>query len=158
MIDIKTHILPFIDDGSDTLNKSIEMLKKEYDLGVTDVFLTPHYRPCEYEYSKKTLIEKYNDFLKSIDKIEEMPKIHLGQEIYCDYDIYNHIENNEIMTLGDGKSILVEFNDKEETDVSDYVYNFNVLGYTPIVAHVERYAYLDKYKKYQLEKTVGLFK
>ena len=156
MIDIKTHILPFIDDGSDTLNKSIEMLKKEYDLGVTDVFLTPHYRPCEYEYSKKTLIEKYNDFLKSIDKIEEMPKIHLGQEIYCDYDIYNRIENNEIMTLGDGKSILVEFNDKEETDVSDYVYNFNVLGYTPIVAHVERYAYLDKYKIISIRKNGGL--
>ena len=156
MIDIKTHILPFIDDGSNLLTKSIEMLKKAYELGITDVFLTPHYRPCEYEYSKKTLIEKYNDFLKSIKGIEEIPKIYLGQEIYCDYSIYNRIENNEIMPLGNGKSILVEFNDNEETDVADYVYNFNILGFTPIIAHVERYSYLDMQKIISIRKNGGL--
>ncbi len=156
MIDIKTHILPFIDDGSDTQNKSIEMLKKEYELGITDVFLTPHYRPCEYEYSKKTLIKKYNDFLKSIEEIEEIPKIYLGQEIYCDYTIYNRIENNEIMPLGNGKSILVEFNDNEEIDIADFVYNFNILGYTPIIAHVERYAYLNIQKIISIKKNGGL--
>ena len=43
MIDIHTHILPYIDDGSDSSQISIELLKEAQKQGVTDVFLTPHY-------------------------------------------------------------------------------------------------------------------
>ncbi len=145
MVDIHTHIMPFIDDGSDSLEKSIEMLKNEYALGVTDVFLTPHYRAGEYEYDKETAIKKYNEFLKQIEGIDGLPKIHFGQESFCDEGIYHRAENKEIVCLGDSKTFLLEFNYKDETDIADYVYNFSVLGYYPIIAHVERYVYIDKY-------------
>ncbi len=145
MVDIHTHILPFIDDGSESLEKSIEMLKKEKELGVTDVFLTPHFRVGEYEYTKQEVLDKYNKFIKDIDGIEGLPNIHLGQESFCDEAIYERAENKDIVCLGDSKAVLLEFNYKDETDIPDYVYNFSVLGYYPIIAHVERYRYIDKY-------------
>ncbi|MBQ9782504.1 MAG: hypothetical protein IJW26_04925 [Clostridia bacterium] len=145
MVDIHTHALPFIDDGSESLEKSIEMLKEEKAQGVTDVFLTPHFRTGEYEYSKQDVLDKFNKFLEEIEGIEGLPNIHLGQESFCDEGIYKRAEDKEIICLGDSKAVLLEFNYKDETDIADYVYNFSVLGYYPIIAHVERYRYIDKY-------------
>ena len=85
MIDIKTHILPFIDDGSDTLNKSIEMLKKEYDLGVTDVFLTPHLRDG-FTTSESELKKAFAEFLETVKKRGLNVKLYLGQEIFLPSD------------------------------------------------------------------------
>ncbi len=156
MVDIHTHVLPFIDDGSDSIEKSIQMLKKEYELGVTDVFLTPHYRVGEYEYSRQEIINRYNDFLKKLDGIEGLPKLHLGQEIFCDERVYDLVEKGEFVCLGDSKAVLLEFNYKDETDIPDYVYNFSVLGYYPIVAHVERYVYIDRYALIAIKQNGGL--
>ncbi len=156
MIDIHTHILPFIDDGSDSIEKSIEMLKNEKSVGVTDVFLTPHYRLGEYEYDKQTVVEKYNEFLQKLEGVEGLPNLHLGQESFCDEYIYERVETKNILCLGDSKAVLLEFNYKDDTDIADYVYNFSVLGYYPIVAHVERYRYADRYMIISIKQNGGL--
>ncbi len=156
MIDVHTHILPFIDGGSNSLEKSIEMLKNEYALGVSDVFLTPYYKVGNYEFDKQTILEKYNEFLKNVNFVEDLPKLHLGQENFCDKTIYKREENNEIICLGDSKSVLLEFDYIEKTDICDYVYNFNILGYHPIVSNVERYRYLDYNKILSIKLNGGL--
>jgi protein-tyrosine phosphatase len=60
MIDIHTHILPFVDDGSLDNNISIDMLKECVNQGITDVFLTPHYRKiykhCQLFYKNVILL------------------------------------------------------------------------------------------------------
>ncbi len=155
MIDIHTHILPLVDDGSDSVEKSIELLKEEKRLGVTDVFLTPHFRVGEYEYDKKTITEKFNEFIKKLEGIEGLPNVYLGQETFCDEGVYKRIEDKEIVCLGNSKAVLLEFNYKEETDIADYVYNFNVLGYYPIIAHVERYVYIDRYTIIAIKQNGG---
>ena len=94
MIDIHTHVLPFIDDGSESVEKSIEMLQNAKRIGVTDVFVTPHYRTGEYEYDKQTVVEKYNQFLQKLEGVEGLPNVHLGQESFCDEGIYERIEKN----------------------------------------------------------------
>ena len=156
MIDIHTHILPFIDDGSDSVEKSIEMLKNQKLLGVTDVFLTPHFRTGEYEYNKQTVVDKYNDFLQKLEGVEGLPNLYLGQESFCDEGIYARLENKDVVCLGDSKTVLLEFNYKTDTDIADYVYNCSVLGYFPIVAHIERYRYIDKYMIIEIKQNGGL--
>ena len=156
MIDIHTHVLPFIDDGSESVEKSIEMLQNAKRIGVTDVFVTPHYRTGEYEYDKQTVVEKYNQFLQKLEGVEGLPNVHLGQESFCDEGIYERIEKNNIVCLGDSKAVLLEFNYKEDTDIADYVYNFSVLGYYPIIAHIERYRYIDRYMIIAIKQNGGL--
>ena len=63
MIDIHTHILPNVDDGSNSVELSLSMLEEEIKQGVTDVYLTPHvcYGNKQY-YEKEELFEKFDKF------------------------------------------------------------------------------------------------
>ena len=54
MIDIHTHILHGVDDGSDTLEESVAILKSAENAGVTDIICTPHYLSRE-EFNKKLI-------------------------------------------------------------------------------------------------------
>ena len=66
MIDIHSHILYGIDDGARTKEESIELLKKQRELGFTDIILTPHYiENTNYEASinqKQKLINEINKY------------------------------------------------------------------------------------------------
>ena len=56
MVDVHSHILPFVDDGSDSLESSVELVKKLANEGVTDIILTPHYKRGVNEVEKNELI------------------------------------------------------------------------------------------------------
>ena len=58
MIDIHTHILPHVDDGSDSIDTSLYLLNQEIKEGINKVILTPHQN--KQNLDKKGLIEKYN--------------------------------------------------------------------------------------------------
>ena len=81
MIDIHTHILPNVDDGSNSIELSLIMLEEEIKQGVTDVYLTPHvcYGNKQY-YEKEELLEKFEKFKEVCKNIPI--NIHLGEEIF----------------------------------------------------------------------------
>ena len=58
MIDIHTHVLPFVDDGSESYEESIKMLQAAANDGVTDLIVTPHYRR-QYAVAKDKLKEDF---------------------------------------------------------------------------------------------------
>ena len=68
MTDIHSHILPFVDDGSDSYEKSIEMLKKHISQGVKNVVLTPHFRMGSFALGNDKIIEEFNNFKTTIQK------------------------------------------------------------------------------------------
>ena len=53
------------------------------------------------------------------------------------------LDNKELLTINDTKYILVEFSTRMETDIASIIYDLIVRGYKPIVAHIERYHYLE---------------
>lgn len=142
MIDIHSHLLPFIDDGSDSLEKSVYLIKKAVDEGVSKIVLTPHYNLGEYKLSKDKTKNLFLTFKNQVEALGIKVELCLGQEVYCNENIYNLLKSGEVLTLNDTKCILVEFNYVQETDIVDYVYNLLSFGYVPIIAHVERYGYL----------------
>ena len=75
MLDIHTHILPNVDDGSKSLEESIELLRSEVNNGVTTVILTPHQNARIK--TKNELIKRFLEFKKEIDFID----LYLGSEI-----------------------------------------------------------------------------
>ncbi len=143
MIDIHSHVLPFVDDGSSSLSQSLKLIEMESKNGVKKIICTPHYKKNIFD---KNIQELQLAFESLKDKIKEnnIPiQLFLGQEIYCTSDIYNLLKENKVLTVNGTKCILIEFNYYEEQDIADYVYNLKMLGYTPIIAHIERYVYLD---------------
>lgn len=143
MIDIHSHLLPNVDDGSESLETSLDILKKQEAIGVTKVILTPHYKSSTNSYTQPELIEKFNKFKDVVKQNGINVELFLGQEVYCNSKIYSSIKDGEVLTINNTKYILVEFHYFNDTDIADYVYNLITLGYVPIIAHIERYTYLD---------------
>ncbi len=155
MIDIHTHILPFLDDGSDTLAHSLEMVKKEEALGVKDVILTPHHR-FSYKHGKKEIEQAFDEFVKEVKKSGIDVNLYLGQELLVDRHFKEFIDSGELITLNGSKYVLIEFSLSQEQSFLDPVYEFVRLGYKPIVAHLERYFYADLDMAYQIKELGGL--
>ncbi len=139
MIDIHSHILPCVDDGSESLSASIAMLKKAVSDGVTGIIFTPHLR-LNFNLSPKELQKKFDEFLVEVKKEGIEVDLYLGQEIYIDRDWKKLFKSKAFRTMAGTKHVLIEFSYTERQEYSEIVYELATMGYKPIVAHVERYS------------------
>ena len=145
MIDIHTHIIPYVDDGSPNLETSIEMIKHEISIGVDTIICTPHHIFHRYTKSVEEIKESFRLLKEAVEK-ESLPiKLYLGQEICYTHreDIIAMLKEGKLLTLNNTNRVLLEFSfTREPEDVLDVIYNFSVNGYEVIVAHVERYEWM----------------
>lgn len=145
MLDIHSHILPGIDDGSKNIENTIEMLKIAKDDGIEKIIATPHFYKFNYENSYSnilTLIEEVRQ--RAIEEdvdIDILP----GQEVYLDEFTLNHYKEGIIGTLNNSNYMLVELNPgRLEKEVFDIIYELRIEGVTPIIAHPERYDFVHE--------------
>lgn len=137
MIDVHTHIIPNVDDGARDIETSLLMIKKEIECGVDTVVFTPHSYLHRF-IDKDKIIDKFN-LLKS-ELVNYDIKYYLGQEIYYEADTLEKLGNNKYLTINNTKYILIEFDyDITYDDLVDIIYSIRLLGYEPIIAHIERY-------------------
>lgn len=151
MIDIHTHILPNVDDGSSDFDTSCKLLELELENGVNKVICTPHQNYLNL--NKDLLIEKFNEFKNKINLDIEL---YLGSEIYYYKGFLNDLENGKLLTLNNSKYILIEFSTSQNTDIIDIVYSIRLKGYIPIIAHIERYSYLNNEDYLKIKKEGAL--
>lgn len=142
MIDIHSHILNSVDDGSRNLEQSLAMLKEEENQGVTEIVLTPHYR-ADYLPKSDDIRLKFAELKEYAGKNGINVKLHLGQEIFVFEGIVNALEDGKVLSVNDGKFVLVEFSTKHVNDIPETVYMLVKNGFIPIVAHIGRYFYAD---------------
>ncbi|MBE7086866.1 MAG: hypothetical protein E7369_01020 [Clostridiales bacterium] len=155
MIDIHTHILPCVDDGSVSAKASLAMLKEEVAQGVDSIVLTPHYR-ASYTKSKEELLSAFEDFKQAV-KAEGIPvELYLGQEIFVSADTKNLLKENKLLTLNNSRFVLVEFDFLHRCEIAEVVHELKCEGFKPIVAHPERYDYVTLEDAYEI-KTIGGF-
>lgn len=139
MIDIHSHIIFGVDDGSPDLDTSISMLKEMINVGVTDVICTPHYRVNMFETSVQTINKNFNLLVEKVEELGLNINLYLGREVYFHKDIYNCLED---FNINNQKILLIEFSYSKNPDVEEVLYNLKRLGYKVIIAHIERYSYL----------------
>lgn len=140
VIDCHTHLVPTVDDGSRSLDESIEMIDQLIHQGVTDIFATPHFVMDENRVSKqKKIKEKFNE-LKEAIKAEPI-NIVLGYEIMGS-DRLIHIEDYSNYTMGDSNIMMVEANPMTSLAwMDELVYELKLQSMRLMIAHVERYMY-----------------
>ena len=141
MIDIHTHVLPGVDDGSESLQMSLEMIKQAKDQGITHIILTPHaILNSSYYVEKNELKKKFQEFLTNIGDVGI--KFYLGSEIYYTSKSFHKLIENELTTINNSKYCLIEFPMHEKSDVEESLYNVSAKGFKPILAHPERYKFM----------------
>jgi len=139
MVDIHTHLLPNIDDGSKSLEDSLKQLSVMAEGGVKRVYLTAHYFRGHYQYTRSEYDEKFNTVVKLVKDTGIDLDLQPGFEIYLQPNILSDIKENNL-TLGKSSYILLE---SDLNGLPNDFYNniFPILraGYKPILAHAERY-------------------
>lgn len=145
IIDIHTHIIPNVDDGSPNLETSIFLIKEEIKQGITHIICTPHYRIGMFESTKEEITVNFNLLKEEIKKQDLNISLYLGQEIYLkDFvSLKEMLNKNLVFSINEKKYLLLEFSYTRNTDISEIVYVSKLKGYTPIIAHVERYGYVN---------------
>lgn len=145
MTDIHSHILFDVDDGSDSLEESLELLKGLESIGFNNVILTPHYiEGSEYCSLNKEKLIKLNILKQEIEKNNIKINIYLGNEIFINDHIVEGIKTNRIYTLNNSKYLLFELPFHNQIlNLVDIVYEMKYQGYIPILAHPERYIYFQ---------------
>ncbi|MDO5425624.1 MAG: hypothetical protein Q4F41_18075 [Eubacteriales bacterium] len=146
LYDIHCHILPGVDDGAPDEATALEMLGVEYRQGIRRIILTPHYRAGHRNCRKEKLFEVFERLRQAAKEAYPDLTLALGNEIEYKEGVLECLEAKKALTLGDGRYVLVEFHPEDS-----YRVIFNACmkliraGYTPVIAHAERYP--DLFKK-----------
>lgn len=141
MIDIHCHILPNIDDGSSSLEESVAMARLAAASGVTEIIATPHFRGEPESLQMVTeIMDRVNRLRRRLEREEIPVKIHPGVEVLCTPRTPEMGANRRLPTLASGGYVLTEFYfDESGAFMSDILSSLKAQGYSPVVAHPERY-------------------
>lgn len=138
LFDMHCHIVPGVDDGSDSLEESKQLLQLEYEQGVRNIIVTPHFRLNMFE----TSLEKVRvQFERLREAAEEMGiRIWLGCEFHSTMEMSNLLKNRKVATMAGSRYLLLEFSGGDDKNkIRERTNTLISLGYRPILAHIERY-------------------
>ena len=145
MVDVHSHIMYGIDDGSKSIEMSLDILKDAYKNGVTDIILTPHYiEDSKFDCNNKEKEKILNELQQKLKEDNININLYIGNEIYINDKIIEHINNKEIAGLNNTKYLLIEFPmGRMYNNTKEIIFNLVNKGYVVVLAHPERYRYLQ---------------
>lgn len=144
-IDIHTHILPGVDDGSKDVLEAIRLARLAWEDGTRVLFLTPHYRGGYKENSPAWLRESFSLYKQMLQQSLPEMELVLGSEAHYESQLPQLLENGRVLPMGDTRYVLLEFtNNALRSTILEGVSEVSRSGFTPVIAHAERYAAFRK--------------
>lgn len=144
-VDIHSHILPGVDDGSRDMDMTRNMLQMAWSEGIRTMIATPHYRRGYVHVSAETWKEVYQVVCSEAKKIDSDFRIYLGNELFNSHSLEDKLARGEVLTMADTSYVLVEFLPSDTyRELQSAVRRLRMAGYSPIIAHAERYTCLLK--------------
>lgn len=138
MIDIHSHILPATDDGSHSLEESLEMCRLSAQDGIHTIIATPHAHDHIHQTHAPELLQQKVDELNAL--LKGNPKIELGSELRFTHEVVRNVcERKSAPTLANGPYMLVEFPHAVVPPGSERaLFELMSRQIRPIIAHPER--------------------
>lgn len=147
MIDIHSHVLFGVDDGSQSLEESLNLLAISADSGVHTLVATPHCNiPGEYEnYASDELAARFERLDRARAKSGIPLRLCRGMEVFATDELPDLLRKRKIWTLNDTRYFLMEFAFDEDPDFCTWVLRrCRALDYLPVIAHPERYYFVQE--------------
>lgn len=145
MIDFHSHILPNIDDGASNMEETLEILEEARKAGFTKIISTSHYIEQYYEYNENSRKELINEVKVNNPDVE----LFLGSEIYITNELIKLIEQKQASTINNSRYVLFELPmNAKSIYTKETIYRLIENEYIPIIAHPERYSYIQENPEY----------
>jgi len=156
-VDIHSHLIPGIDDGAKNMERTIELILELKEMGYTKLITTPHISDMFLNDSQK-IIEGYNLVIQELSHRNIDITIEVAAEYYINEHFMELLDKKDILTFGKEKYLLFELSYfTPPRDLESLVYEIKQAGYTPVLAHPERYEYFhNSIEKYYKMKSFGL--
>ncbi len=147
-VDMHSHLIPGIDDGSKTMEESLGLIRRLEGYGLRKIITTPHIMSEYYRNTPEIIRMGLEDLRRALKSEGISIEVEVAAEYYMDEIFLDRIKNGEeILTFGD-QYILVEtgFINKPQM-LLETIFQLEMAGFKPILAHPERYQYLITDKK-----------
>lgn len=142
MIDIHCHILPDVDDGSQTMEDSLLMAEMAARSGVDVIVATPHsnQRGRFENYESEELQQRFLELQREVEHEGIPVKLVRGTEIFASPDLPELIQSGEVISLNGSRYYLMEFAfDEAPWQIKETLEDLLSIGKVPVIAHPERY-------------------
>ncbi len=149
LTDLHAHVLPALDDGPETFEESVALLRRAFDGGTRTIVATPHlFRPPFFDYPPEAVRERFRELLEYLADVGLAPEfsflreltVCLGAENHASDSFYEALESGSVITLNDTRTFLLEFPmDFSFEEMKHTVRLALDHGLIPVLAHLERY-------------------
>jgi len=141
--DIHSHFIPAIDDGSQSMEETIDLLRHMEDLGYRKVITTPHTMTNSFDNTPEIIDEGLYQVKDSINKEGLNIEIEAATEYYLDDTFLSRLEKKEkLMTFGQNHVLVETGFMNEPPELKEASFLLTMQGYKMVLAHPERYLYL----------------
>jgi protein-tyrosine phosphatase len=157
--DIHSHFIPGIDDGSKTIEDSVQMIGEMYALGYKKVITTPHIMGDFYRNTPEIILSGLEKVRAALKEANIPVTIEAAAEYYLDYDLERKLDEEKLLTFGNNNLLFEVSYLNAPENLFHFIFRLQTMGYQPILAHPERYNFWhSNFSKYEalIEKGVKL--
>lgn len=155
--DIHCHIIPGVDDGSPDAATSANLIENMQRWGIRRIIASPHVTQGTFENTPETLEPAFCELREELDKRQNNIDISYSGEYRIDDLLMRRLESGNIKLMPNGFIIIENSFLQEPWNIERLVFDLQVRGIRPILAHPERYTYYyNKPKRYRKLHDAGL--
>lgn len=156
-VDLHSHLIPGIDDGSGSMEESLALLRRFVDLGYSKVITTPHVMFDGYRNTPAIIREGRDALIAAAAEADIPIAIEAAAEYYLDEGFPKHLESGDVLTIADRYVLFETSYVARPMQLEEWIYEISAAGYTPLMAHPERYRYItDPAREYAAFRDLGV--
>lgn len=141
--DMHSHLLPGIDDGAQTIEDSLRLIRSLMAMGYTNFITTPHIKSDIYPNTTVTIQNALRELQQALAANNINVPIQAAAEYYIDDRFFDIMDSEGLLTLHKNE-VLVEFSFVfEPVRLNDTIFRIQTKGYNPVFAHPERYPFFQ---------------
>ncbi|GAB5524406.1 MAG: capsular polysaccharide biosynthesis protein [Roseivirga sp.] len=142
-VDVHSHLVPAIDDGIQSIEQGLDILREMEALGYEKVITTPHTMPGSFDNTPEIILSGLEKMKAAVKQAGINITMEAATEYYLDEVFLKMLENNEpLMTFGNNYVLFETGFMSPPPFMKEAIFMMNIKGYKPVYAHPERYEYL----------------
>ncbi len=157
-VDFHSHLIPGIDDGSKSMDESIQMIRKFKEFGYSKLITTPHIMSDFYKNTPEIILDGLEQLKVELKRNNVTIEIEAAAEYYLDEFFEEKIKSKSVLSFGSNYVLFELPFIAEPPNLTSTIFEMQTNGYKPILAHPERYGFwYNSFEKYHEMKDKGVF-